>query len=79
MAPKRESSLRWVKSSASGGGECVQVALAESDLVLVRDSKDPAGSVLTFDAREWDAFLAGAKAGEFDRCMIGTRISELDR
>jgi hypothetical protein len=34
--------------------------------VFVRDSKDPDGPVLTFNAREWEAFLAGAKAGEFD-------------
>jgi hypothetical protein len=32
----------------------------------VRDSKDPAGPMLTFSAREWDAFLAGVRADEFD-------------
>lgn len=73
MARMWELSLRWVKSSASGADGCVQIALTGSDLVLVRDSKDPDGAVLTFDAQEWDAFLAGAKSGEFDRCVIGMR------
>jgi hypothetical protein len=34
--------------------------------VAVRDSKDPAGPVLVFTAPEWDAFVGGAKDGEFD-------------
>lgn len=34
--------------------------------VAVRDSKDPAGPVLTFTPAEWTAFIAGAKDGEFD-------------
>jgi hypothetical protein len=38
-----------------------------SDVVLVRDSKDPAGAVLTFNGTEWDLFVAAVKAGEFDR------------
>ncbi|WP_141548095.1 DUF397 domain-containing protein, partial [Nocardia farcinica] len=35
--------------------------------VGVRDSKNPAGGALVFTPSEWDAFLAGARAGEFDR------------
>jgi hypothetical protein len=41
--------------------------MAGGDVVVVRDSKDPDGAMLTFNAREWDTFVAGAKAGEFDR------------
>jgi Domain of unknown function (DUF397) len=37
------------------------------DAVLVRDSKDPDGAVLTFTVEEWDAFQAGVLAGEFAR------------
>jgi hypothetical protein len=32
----------------------------------VRDSKDPDGNVLIYSREEWTAFLAAAKAGEFD-------------
>jgi Domain of unknown function (DUF397) len=32
----------------------------------VRDSKDRSGPVLQFTRREWEAFLAGVRHGEFD-------------
>jgi hypothetical protein len=34
--------------------------------IAVRDSKDPSGAVLVFTPGEWDAFVDGAKDGEFD-------------
>ena len=48
----------WRKSSHSGdnGGECVEVATAEA--VLVRDTTDRTGTVLTFSADAWHAFTA---------------------
>lgn len=59
--------VRWRKAEKSfSNGNCVEVAPAENGGVQVRDSKDPDGPVLTFTAAEWDAFLNGAKAGEFD-------------
>ncbi len=54
----------WRKSSRCATSGCVEVARV-GDSVLVRDSKDPDGPVLTFDREEWTAFLAGAAAGEF--------------
>lgn len=53
------------KSSFSPTDNCVEVA-RQGDWTLVRDSKDPTGPVLTFNPGEWDAFLAGANAGEFN-------------
>ena len=46
----------WRKSSYSGsnGGECVEVATAEG--VLVRDTTDRNGPVLTFTVGAWRAF-----------------------
>ena len=32
----------------------------------VRDAKNPAGPALIFTPAEWDAFVGGAKDGEFD-------------
>ncbi len=48
----------WRKSSYSGpnGGECVEVATAGA--VLVRDTTDPSGPVLTFTADAWRAYTA---------------------
>lgn len=57
----------WRKSSRSGGqGACVEVAFL-GDGVAMRDSKNPAGQVLFFTLREWDAFIGGAMDGEFNR------------
>ncbi|MGH9151148.1 MAG: DUF397 domain-containing protein [Acidimicrobiales bacterium] len=60
------TTLRWRKSSYSGqNGDCVELADLGAT-VAVRDSKDPTGPVLAFTRTELAAFLAGAKAGEFD-------------
>ncbi|WP_062988370.1 DUF397 domain-containing protein [Nocardia anaemiae] len=62
------SRARWFKSSWSGGGEhCVEIAHLDGGMIGVRDSKDPSGPALIFTPAEWDAFLAGANDGEFDR------------
>jgi len=55
----------WRKSSRSGTGSCVEVRLAETGAVQVRDSKDPNGPILTFAPTEWDAFVTGTRAGDF--------------
>lgn len=39
--------------------------LADSD-VLLRDSKDPDGTVLRFTRSEWDAFVEGVRTGAFE-------------
>lgn len=55
----------WRKSMASGGGNCVEVAFADES-ILLRHSKEPSGTVLSFTYSEWAAFLAGVRRGEFD-------------
>jgi Domain of unknown function (DUF397) len=55
----RYSTLIWRKSKASGGqGECVEIARIEQS-VLVRDSRDPLGTVLAFSSGQWSVFLRG--------------------
>ncbi|MGW4157153.1 DUF397 domain-containing protein [Micromonospora chersina] len=56
---------RWRKSTRSGGngGDCVEVADNLPGVVAVRDSKDPAGPVLTFDPAAWTRFVTTAKRG----------------
>lgn len=51
------SELAWFKSSYSGtgGDNCVEIAVC-SDAVLIRDSKDAQGHVLTVSPRAWSAF-----------------------
>ena len=43
----------------------IQVAFVD-DLIGMRDGHDPDSPVLIFTEAEWDAFVAGAKDGEFD-------------
>jgi hypothetical protein len=58
----------WVRSSVSfSNGNCVEVTELPGGSVGVRNSRDPEGPVLAFTRGEWDAFLGGARRGEFDR------------
>jgi predicted secreted Zn-dependent protease len=63
----QDANLTWRKSTRSGAaGHCVEVANVPA-AVLVRDSKDVDGPVLSFAAAQWSGFIAGVQAGEFDR------------
>ncbi|WP_200871995.1 DUF397 domain-containing protein [Actinomadura welshii] len=55
--------VTWRKSSWTGsqGNDCVEIGLVQH-MVAVRDSKDPEGPVITFEARAWSAFLSTLKA-----------------
>lgn len=54
-------------SSFCNLGGCVEVGQSPDGSMVVRDSKDPERrQALTFTRDEWVAFLAGARAGEFD-------------
>jgi Domain of unknown function (DUF397) len=60
------TALPWRTSSHTPDQHtCVEVARLP-DGWAVRDSKDRTGPILTFTHAEWDAFLAGARDGEFD-------------
>lgn len=65
FAQGQSDDLAWRRSTSCGGGACVEVALSGLE-VLVRDGKDPSGTVLRYSLEEWTAFLDGAQAGEFD-------------
>jgi hypothetical protein len=71
MPSPTPSGVAWRKSSFSqgngGGDACVEVAFLPDGGVAVRDTKDRTLSPHRYPAREWDAFLAGVRAGEFDR------------
>jgi hypothetical protein len=65
----------WIKSSLSTyNGTCVEIGQLSNKLVGMRDTKDHgSGPILIFSSKGWGAFLAEAKAGEFDFGLIRRR------
>ncbi|AIJ14353.1 MULTISPECIES: DUF397 domain-containing protein [Streptomyces] len=55
---------RWRKSTHSGGsgGNCLEVATGNT-AVPVRDSKNPVGPTLRFQADAWTAFVESLRRG----------------
>jgi hypothetical protein len=62
------SRAQWFTSTRGGpaSDNCVEVAFVD-EAIAVRDSNNPQGPALIFTAAEWDAFVGGARDGEFDR------------
>lgn len=54
----------WIVGRCSGGN-CVQVMYRDGKF-LVRDSKNPDQPPMVYDRKEWDAFVAGVRNGDFD-------------
>jgi Domain of unknown function (DUF397) len=55
----------WRTALRCGWANCVQVA-RHGKVILIGDSKQPSGPVLSYSPQEWEAFLGGAKEGDFD-------------
>lgn len=71
MLPSKNSRAQaqsfWRKSSfCPSGAACVEIDLRPDGGAGFRDAKDP-DPALSFEAPRWREFIAGAKAGEFDR------------
>ena len=59
--------LAWRKSSFSADqGACVELAPLPDGRVAVRNSNHPDAGTVVFTRREVDAWVKGARAGEFD-------------
>lgn len=61
-----KASPDWRKAQYSvANGACIEVASVDG-MVAIRDSKKPNGTVLYYTPLEFNAFVHGAKNGEFD-------------
>ncbi|UKY51940.1 DUF397 domain-containing protein [Streptomyces inhibens] len=60
------SAAAWRKSSYSNqdGGACIEVSDDFPAVVPVRDSKDPHGPTLLFEASAWSAFVTAVQGGQ---------------
>jgi hypothetical protein len=57
----------WHKSRYSNpSGNCVEAAQLPAGAVALRNSRYPDGPALVFTRAEWDAFLLGARDGDFE-------------
>lgn len=64
MSTPNLEAATWRRSSYSGtGGDCVEVADGFPGVLPVRDSKDPDGPCLVFEAGAWASFVRTVKAG----------------
>lgn len=66
MSEYGTSGAAWMTSRACNNSACVQVAHLPGGMVAIRDSKDTGKPAHVFDRAEWEAFVTGVKAGEFD-------------
>lgn len=60
---------RWRRSTWCTSSSCVEIGV-RGEMVLVRDSKSADALPLAYTKEEWDAFVAGVKAGEFDYASL---------
>jgi hypothetical protein len=56
VADLEKPRIAWRRSTKSGGGNCVEVAVAGGS-VLIRDSGNPDGVVLSLPPAVWSALL----------------------
>jgi hypothetical protein len=58
--------ISWRRAGrCNRGAECVELSVTIDGDIMVRDSKDPNGPVLSFTLGEMRAFVEGVLAGEF--------------
>ncbi|GAA4225002.1 DUF397 domain-containing protein [Actinomadura meridiana] len=70
LGPSDRARVGWHISSfsPSNGGSCVEAGPLDdgTDRVAVRHSRRPDAELIVYTRAEWDAFLQGVRAGEFD-------------
>jgi hypothetical protein len=57
--------IKWRTSTASNGTNCVEVAFTDQ-AVLVRDSTNRSGAVLSLTPSTWRAFMVAVRDGRHD-------------
>lgn len=65
LMPPTLSNLSWRVARNCNGGNCIRVA-PRADMIVIGDSKNPDGPMLSYSRSEWVAFVEGIRQGDFD-------------
>jgi predicted secreted Zn-dependent protease len=60
------TTMVWRRSTFCANGTCVEVAF-DGDEVAVRDGKNPEQNAIRVTRAQWNDFVRGVQAREFDR------------
>ena len=64
------SGVTWQKSRRSNpSGNCVELAPLPGGGIAMRNSRDPNGPALIYTPAEIEAFILGARDGDFDNLL----------
>ena len=66
LKPPTVAELNWQVAQKCNGGACIRVA-SHGEQIVIGDSKNPGGPILTYSRSEWTAFVDGIREGDFDR------------
>jgi len=55
----------WRRASFCQAGECIEIAQRDG-VIFIRNSREPRRQALRYTPEEWQSFIRGVKAGEFD-------------
>ncbi|MFI2616660.1 DUF397 domain-containing protein [Streptomyces sp. NPDC018584] len=59
------SGVTWLGAPDAPGDDRIEIAYLPNGAVAMRNAADPDGPVLRYTAAEWEAFVLGARDGEF--------------
>jgi Domain of unknown function (DUF397) len=57
--------VTWLGAPGGSSEDRVEIAHLPGGAVAMRNPADPSGTVLRYTAKEWEAFVLGARDGEF--------------
>lgn len=63
--PLNLGEISWRVARNCSGGSCIRVARSTAG-VVIGDSKNPGGAVLSYSRDEWISFVEGVRQGDFD-------------
>jgi hypothetical protein len=64
-----------ISFACNAAGNCVEAGLRPTGDVAIRDTKDREKAPQIYTPEEWDAFVQGVKAGQFDRASMPSPTS----